>query len=132
MRNYITRLYKPSDNAALYDMMLAEDGEWSDYYDDSGISSQFQVALNNCIVYVVVDDDDTACGFIRVRNDDGFFLVVYDLLVHKKYRGKNCGRILIDRVCKDYPGIDVYVMSDEDGYYEKQGFNKVGSIFELS
>ena len=127
-----TRLYRTSDNIAIYDMMLAELGEWSDYYDDNGISSQYHVALKNCIVYVAVDDDDTVCGFIRVRNDDGFFLVVYDLLVHKNHRGNNYGRMLINRVCSDFPGIDVYVMSDEDGYYEKQGFKKVGSIFELS
>jgi len=125
------RLYNSSDDTGLYEMMLEELGEWSDYYDDKGISRQYQIALSNCIVYVAVEEE-TVCGFIRVRNDDGFCIIVYDLLVHKNYRGKSYGRALIDRVCTDFKETEVYVMSDEDGYYEKQGFRKIGSIFELS
>jgi len=124
------RPYKSSDNDGLYEMMLAELGEWADYYDDNGISVQYQTALRNCIVYVAVEEE-TVCGFIRVRDDDGFCIIVYDLLVHKNHRGKNYGRTLISHVCSEFPGTDVYVMSDEDGYYEKQGYRKVGSIFKL-
>lgn len=31
----------------------------------------------------------------------------------------------------EYPGQTVYVMSDVDAYYEKVGFQKIGSVFEV-
>jgi len=34
-------------------------------------------------------------------------------------------------ISKDYPDQNVYVMSDVDEYYEKQGFRREGSIFEV-
>lgn len=36
----------------------------------------------------------------------------------------------MERVCIDYPNQPIYVMSDVDIYYEKLGFQKIGSIFE--
>jgi hypothetical protein len=35
-------------------------------------------------------------------------------------------------IYKDYPDRIVYVMSDLDGYYEKQGFVREGSVFEVT
>jgi GNAT superfamily N-acetyltransferase len=53
------------------------------------------------------------------------------LLVRKSYRGRNIGKILMERVCRDFPGQTVYVMSDVDLYYEKLGYRREGSIFEV-
>jgi hypothetical protein len=35
----------------------------------------------------------------------------------------------MEQVCKEYPEQTVYVMSDVDPYYEKQGYQKEGTIF---
>lgn len=35
-------------------------------------------------------------------------------------------------ICSDYPEHIVYVMSDVDGYYEKLGYKKEGSVYEVS
>jgi hypothetical protein len=34
-------------------------------------------------------------------------------------------------IYQDYPNHTVYVMSDVDGYYQKQGYIREGSIFEV-
>jgi hypothetical protein len=41
----------------------------------------------------------------------------------KKYSSK--------KVCQDFPNQPVYVMSDVDPYYEKLGYRREGSIFEV-
>lgn len=69
------------------------------------------------------------CGYARCREDDGFGVYVYDLLVDASCRGKNYGRYLMEQACKDFPEQKVYVMSDVDPYYEKQGYQKEGTIF---
>jgi GNAT superfamily N-acetyltransferase len=58
-------------------------------------------------------------------------LYVYDLLVDKKWRGNNIGRKLLLAAAGDYPDSDVYIFSDADGYYEKQKFPRIGSIFQI-
>ncbi|MCL2563436.1 MAG: GNAT family N-acetyltransferase [Oscillospiraceae bacterium] len=73
--------------------------------------------------------DGRLCGFARCRNDDGFGLYVYDLLVRKAERGQNLGRALMDAAADAFPDETVYVMSDVDPYYEKQSFIREGSIF---
>jgi predicted N-acetyltransferase YhbS len=56
---------------------------------------------------------------------------VYDLLVRKSYRGNQIGKNLMERMCQGFPNQPVYVMSDVDPYYEKLGYRKEGSIFEV-
>ncbi len=51
------------------------------------------------------------------------------LLVDADCRGKSYGRFLMEQACKDFPEQTVYVMSDVDPYYEKQGYQKEGTIF---
>jgi len=49
----------------------------------------------------------------------------------KAYRGKEIGKKLLECLQQDYPDQVVYVMSDVDGYYEKVGYKRIGSIFEV-
>ena len=117
-----TKRYEQQDETALFALMRSED-DWTDYSGSTEAVEKYKNALNNCIVYVGYDGD-ALCGFIRARDDFGYGIYIYDLLVHQKYRGNSYGKRLIEQVCKDYPGT-VYVMSDVDDYYAKQGYNKV-------
>jgi len=117
------KLYSKSDEAKLFDLLREED--WSDYCHNS---DGYKKALIGSLTYVAYDDD-VLCGYIRCRDDDGFGIYVYDLLVKKSYRGHCYGRMLLDRVCADHPNDTVYVMSDVDGYYKKQGYQRAGSVF---
>ena len=118
--------YSESDEDNLFAMIKAEGPEWKDYHGE-----KYQKALANSTVFVAYDKDELV-GFIRVKNDDGFGVYIYDLLVAPKSRGQNLGCTLMEKVCAEFPGETVYVMSDVDEYYRKQGYQRIGSIFEVS
>lgn len=121
--------YVQSDEPKLFDLIRNEGGEWEDYF--GGIQAEkYRRALQNSIVYVAYEGD-VLCGYARCRDDDGYGIYVYDLLVHRAFRGRHIGRKLMERVCADHPEDVVYVMSDVDGYYLKQGYHKEGSIFRV-
>jgi len=122
----IVRRYTPGDACRLFALIKAEGEGW--IYWQGHNRQKYEKLLEECITYLLLEDE-TLCGYLRVRNDGGFGMYVYDLLVDKVHRGKGYGRLLMERVCQDYPNDTVYVMSDVDGYYTKLGYEKEGSIF---
>lgn len=125
----LIRKYSKVDEEPLFEMIAEEGGEWSEYCGAEGYA-RYARALEASLTYVVYEDD-RLCGYVRCREDDGFGVYVYDLLVIKSQRGRQFGRLLMQRVCEDFPDQMVYVMSDVDAYYEKLGYGRVGSIFEV-
>ena len=124
----VARPYADGDETALFDLMEREGAEWEEYYGRR--REQYKTALAGSIVYVICESG-VLCGYCRCRDDDGFGIYVCDLLVGEEYRGRRFGRSLMTRVCTDHPGDTVYVMSDVDPYYEKQGYRREGSVFEV-
>lgn len=123
------RLYSKIDELQLFNMMKEEGMEWETYYSESTID-RYKQALAGSITYVAYKND-TLCGFVRCRDDNGFGIYIYDLLVRRTYRGHDIGRKLIEYVCNKHPLDTVYVMSDVDDYYRKQGYRREGSIFHV-
>jgi len=123
------RRYTKADETALFQMLEEEGDEWSDYHGTEGRPRYVHV-LDNCPVYVVYEDG-VLCGYVRCREDGGFGVYVFDLLVKKEFRGRQLGRLLMEQACRDFPDQPVYVMSDIDPYYEKLGYCKIGSVFEV-
>ena len=125
----VIKRYSNTDESHLFEMLTEEGEDWSDYYGEKG-HSKYLKALESSFTYVIYDDN-VLCGYIRCREDDGFGIYVYDLLVRKSYRGRQFGKKLMEQVHKDFANQPVYVMSDVDPYYEKLGFRKIGAIFEV-
>lgn len=123
------RRYGKEDEALLFALLEDEGEEWSDYHGQAG-RDKYVKALETSVTYIALDNG-LACGYVRCREDDGFGVYIYDLLVRKSCRGRQIGKSLMERVCEDFPGQPVYVMSDVDAYYEKLGYRKEGSIFEV-
>ncbi len=123
------RKYTDEDKDSLFKLMREEGEEWSTYYGDEN-REKYTHALNNSITYVVIADD-VICGYIRCKDDDGFGIYILDLLVSKQYRGRSYGRSLMKTICDLFPNDDVYVNSDVDPYYEKQGCKREGTIFSV-
>lgn len=122
--------YSKADEALLFDMLVDEGDEWSEYHGAAG-RDKYIKALESSITYIAWDEN-TVCGYARCREDDGFGVYVYDLLVRKSYRGRQIGKSLMERACQDFPDQPVYAMSDEDSYYEKLGYRREGSIFKVT
>ncbi len=121
--------YSKADESLLFDLLVDEGDEWSDYHGVAG-RDKYIKALESGITYIACDEA-LVCGYARCREDDGFGVYVYDLLVRKSYRGRRLGKSLMEQVLKDFPNQPVYVMSDVDPYYEKLGYRREGSIFEV-
>lgn len=125
--NVIVKHYDTKEESQLFALIKQEGEDWKEYWDGIG-RQKYQKALSNSISYVVLEDGKL-CGYIRCRDDDGYGIYVYDLLVDSKYRGKEYGRMLIEQVGRDFPENPIYVMSDVDPYYQKLGYEREGSIF---
>lgn len=126
----IIKCYTKDDESALFKLIKNAGEEWECYYGERN-KEKYKIALKNSITYIAYEND-VLCGYCRCRYDDGFGVYIYDLLVDKYYRGKQFGRLLMEQVYTDFPDDTVYVMSDVDKYYEKQGYRREGSIFEVS
>jgi len=126
-KEFSIRRYQPEDEDALFLLMEREGDDWKDYWKGSG-RLKYQKALASSINYVVLESNKL-CGYARCRDDDGYGVYVYDLLVDKQHRGNEYGRLLMEQVCRDFPDDIVYVMSDVNPYYEKLGYEIEGAIF---
>lgn len=123
------RRFEKEDHALLLQLLRDEGEEWQEYYGAAG-QERFLHALLCGVAYVIFEGG-ILCGYIRCREDDGFGVYVYDLLVAKSHRGRQLGKQLLERVYHDYPDQNVYVMSDVDPYYQKLGYAKIGSVFQV-
>lgn len=112
------------------DMLTEEGDEWSCYHQPE-VWESYARLLASSITYVA-EEDGLICGYFRSLQDGDFYLYGCDLLVRPAYRGQGIGRMLMECLYRDYPGMTVYVMSDVDGYYAKLGYHREGSIFEVS
>ena len=121
--------YSKVDESLLFGLLVDEGDEWIDYHGEAG-RDKYIKALETSTTYIACDGL-LVCGYVRCREDDGFGVYVYDLLVRKTHRGRQIGKRLIERVCQDFPDQSVYVMSDVDSYYEKLGYHREGSIFKV-
>ena len=121
---------KDEDEETVMKMIEAEGKEWACYSNES-VSDKYRLALDNSITYVAYEGD-RLCGYSRSIDDCGFYIYVCDLLVMPLYRGRKIGRELMECIYADYPNHIVYVMSDVDKYYKKQGYKREGSVYEVT
>jgi GNAT superfamily N-acetyltransferase len=87
--------------------------------------------MARCEVFVVVDAAEV-CGYARCIEDPGFGLHVIDLLVAQPWRGQRVGRLLLETAAGQFSHVPTYVHSDVDPYYAKQGYRRVGSLFQVT
>jgi GNAT superfamily N-acetyltransferase len=122
------RRYSPADEAGLYDLIRSEGDQWSDYW---GEWTAYVRAMDRSEVFVAVDGAEV-CGYARCIEDPGFGLHVIDLLVAQPRRGQQLGRLLLEAAAEQFSSVPTYVHSDVDPYYAKQGYRRVGSLFQVT
>lgn len=125
----IRRYDKTLDEQNVMEFLHDEGDEWICYWGKEH-ADMYRNALAQSITYVAYEGNQL-CAYVRSLNDCGFYVYVCDLLVRKADRGNQIGRKLMENIVDDYPNQTVYVMSDVDEYYTKQGYHREGSVFEV-
>ncbi|MGD8909752.1 MAG: GNAT family N-acetyltransferase [Chromatiales bacterium] len=108
---------------------IDRDPDW-DLFAKTGTIDSYKNLLMNSVTYVCYDGNEF-CGYVRALLDVEFAIYISELYVAPQCRNRKIGRSLLERVKTDYSNLAVYVLSDEDDYYEKIGYKKIGSVFEL-
>jgi ribosomal protein S18 acetylase RimI-like enzyme len=120
--------YKPEYEDAVL-AAIKKDPAWDIFTKGKAISS-YKISLQKSVTYVCHDGSEF-CGYVRALLDDEFAIYISELYVVPKWRNRKIGRLMLKRIKQDFPNLTVYALSDEDAYYEKIGYKKVGSVFEL-
>ncbi|NIA72348.1 GNAT family N-acetyltransferase [Pelagibius litoralis] len=112
--------------------LLKKEPEWNSFT-RTGAIDVFKSALLSSQTYICKSQSEV-CGYIRALVD-GFGIYVSELYVAPAFRNNGYGKELLKELLKelkqDHPDQVVYVLSDEDLYYEKIGCKRVGSVFQL-
>lgn len=108
--------------------LLKKEPDW-DSFTDAGAIEVFKSALLSSQTYICKSQSEV-CGYLRALVD-GFGIYVSELYVAPAFRNNGYGKELLKALKQDHPDQAVYVLSDEDRYYEKLGLKHVGSVFQL-
>lgn len=108
---------------------LKQDRNWDILTNDETIE-KYKKALKSGVTYVA-RRNAVFCGFIRAISDEGIALYISELYVKEEYRNSGIGHALIERIKRDFQPVTVYALSDEDAYYAKHGYRRIGSVFEI-
>ncbi|MDD3113977.1 MAG: GNAT family N-acetyltransferase [Candidatus Izemoplasmatales bacterium] len=121
------RRLKQEELPLIFHLIESEGDAWKDYFEGENKRKYLKV-LKTSLIHVAMEEGQ-CIGFVRFKLDGGFGVYIHDLLVGAEFRGNNIGLQLMESVAREFPHQKVYVMSDEDGYYQKLHFKKAGSIF---
>ncbi|MCA1438648.1 GNAT family N-acetyltransferase [Ensifer sp. IC4062] len=108
--------------------LLQSEPDWNSFTSTETIDI-FKSALLSSETYIFISQGKI-CGYVRTLVD-GFGIYVSELYVAPAWRNNGFGRELLKKITQEHPSQIVYVLSDEDLYYEKLGYKRVGSIFQL-
>lgn len=120
--------YTPAHEADLLAAIQAEP-DW-DMFTRGAARDAYRRRLAESLTYVCYTDG-AFCGYLRALLDEGFAVYISELYVVPAWRSRGVGRSLIERVREDFGRLTVYALSDEDAYYERLGYTRIGSVFEV-
>ena len=109
---------------------IKEEPSWDIFTNEKAIDN-YKKSLRKSITYVCYVNESFG-GYLRALLDDGFAIYISELYVVPKWRNRRIGRSLLERVKIDFSTLTVYALSDEDAYYEKLGYRKVGSVYKIN
>jgi N-acetylglutamate synthase-like GNAT family acetyltransferase len=82
---------------------------------------------NSSICIAMIEKEGNLVGFTRVLTDYVFKALIFDVIVHEKYRGDGLGNTLIAAI-KNHPKLtsvkhfELYCLEELDHFYQKHGF----------
>jgi GNAT superfamily N-acetyltransferase len=120
--------YKPEHEEDVL-AAIGKDPDWELFANEDAVEF-YKKSLKNSITYVCYNNNEF-CGYVRAILDQGFSVYISELYVMPEWRNHKIGQALLERVNDDFSNLTVYALSDEDAYYEKKGYKKIGSVFKL-
>ena len=108
---------------------IKEEPSWDIFTNEKAIDN-YKKSLCTSITYVCYENGVFG-GYLRALLDDGFAIYISELFVVPEWRNRTIGRTLIAKVQMDFRHLTVYALSDEDAYYEKLGYRRVGSVYDI-
>lgn len=108
---------------------IKEEPSWDIFTNEKAIDN-YKKSLCASITYVCYENGVFG-GYLRAILDDAFAIYISELFVVPEWRNRTIGRTLIAKVKMDFRHLTVYALSDEDAYYEKLGYRRVGSVYEI-
>ena len=120
--------YTPEHEKAVLSAIRKEP-DW-EIFTARGAIDNYRKRLEASVTYVCHDQGEF-CGYLRAIRDDAFALYISELFVVPEKRNRGIGSSLLAHAGRDHQGLHVYVLSDEDAFYEKAGYRKVGSVFQI-
>ena len=109
---------------------IGEDPDWEFIINSKEKRENYAERLRNSVTFVCFSQSKF-CGYIRAIVDNGMALYISELFVKPECRNQKIGQKLIEQVKESNSSLTVYALSDEDRYYEKKGYKKIGSVFEI-
>lgn len=119
-----------SENISDIFSAIGADPDWIFLISSESKRNDYADRLRDSVSYVCYSGNHF-CGYIRAIVDDGMAVYISELLVKPAYRNQKIGQKLIEEVKINNSTLTVYALSDEDRYYEKKGYKKIGSVFEI-
>ena len=108
---------------------ISKDPDWSEFTNENAIDT-YKESLKDSITFVCYIDSEFT-GYVRALLDKGFSVYISELYVAPEWRNQKIGQSLLERVSNDFDSLSIYALSDEDAYYQKKGYKKIGSVFKL-
>ena len=121
--------YTPEYQDALFSLIESEGDDWEYHLEPN--RQRYIHALSKSETFVIFEEG-ILVGYARILDDYEVFVI--DLLVHKNYRGKSYGQQLMEYVCAEFRGKNVFVLGADDvlPYYNKLGYQSAGVVYQVN
>lgn len=93
--------------------------KWEKFYGSK--KEQYKQALKESVTYAAYEGE-SYCGYIRCITDGVFTTYCCEIIVDDGYKRRGIGKMLIDKVKQLYPSCRIDVLSDNDEFYQANGF----------
>lgn len=109
--------------------------ELFDLYQEEGWLSFSQEKIQALIhhsEWLIAVEAGEILGFARYLTDHVITLYLCEILVRKKARKQGIGKLLIEELRKNYSGLRIDLISEEDPFYQNLHFSDKGTGYRMS
>jgi GNAT superfamily N-acetyltransferase len=99
-----------------------------EWWTNSRTIEQTNNGVKGSQIVIAVTDENQLVGFARVLTDYTFKALIFDLMVHKDYRGQKLGSVMIEKI-KQHPKLsnvihfELYCLPELFEYYHQHDFD---------